>query len=233
MNDLSPAGIGHNQPPDPIDLATEPFGGLLSEVENWTDGEPVTNEAAMKAVDALIRDMKSAKTALKAARDASTAPLHEAWKNEVARWKPTEDDFQRRIDCLVAIVADYKVKLTAEKEATRIAAVKAAREAEESARQAVALARAGDLEAQAEAARAREAFEAQQRVAQRVAKDTVKGMRTVHHHEIIGMSDLLKWMNKDHDGRAALEDCAAEFARKNARDRVMHGVRVWTEKGAF
>lgn len=233
MNDLSPAGPGHNNPPDPIDVACAPFDGLFSEVENWTDGTPVENDAQMGDVDRLIKEMKSAKTEVGKARDAETKPLHAAWKAEVARWKPTEEGIQRRIDCLVAVVAPYKAEALRKQDEARKAAFAAARKAEDEAREAARKAADGDLESQAEADRHRAEFEAAQKAAQATKNDAVKGTRKVTRFEITGMSDVLRWMNQDVAGREALEACASEFVRKNHKTTIIHGVRTWEEREAF
>jgi len=57
MNQLSP--IGHNNPPDPIETVLAEYDAVISEAQNWTDGEPVTDEAGMTAVDAVIKEFKS------------------------------------------------------------------------------------------------------------------------------------------------------------------------------
>jgi hypothetical protein len=43
------AVIGGNSPPDPIDVALEPFADTLLEAENWLDGAIVENEGQLKA----------------------------------------------------------------------------------------------------------------------------------------------------------------------------------------
>jgi len=111
MNDLSPAPREHNNPPDPIDEALAPYGDVIEEAENWLDGSPVETEDQMKAVDALIKQMRSAKSDLAKAKKSATAPLHDAWKAEIARWKPTEDDVERRLKGLAAVVDPFKRKL--------------------------------------------------------------------------------------------------------------------------
>ena len=110
-----PAAIGHNNPPDPIDVALEPFDAVLIEAENWMDGATVENEAQLKATDVLLKELKAARKAVDTARDDVTKPLHEAWKAEIARWKPTQDDLDRQVKCLVAAQAPYKARLEAEK----------------------------------------------------------------------------------------------------------------------
>ena len=57
----------HNNPPDPIDEALAPFGDTITEAEAWLDGSAVETEGQMKAVDALIKEIKAAKKAVEAA----------------------------------------------------------------------------------------------------------------------------------------------------------------------
>jgi hypothetical protein len=106
MDGSNPA-LGHNNPPDPIDEALAPFSDAISEAENWLDGEPVENEEQMKAVDAILADIRKAGTALASAQKSSTAPLHDAWKAEIARWKPTVDDIERMKKGLAALVDPF------------------------------------------------------------------------------------------------------------------------------
>ena len=117
MNTLAP--IGHNQGPDPIDEALSPYGDAITEAESWLDGDPVENEDQMKAVDALTVDIKSALKAVNAGEKSAAAPLHDAWKAEKARWKPTIEDLTRIRDGLIAAVSGFKKKLAAQKEAER------------------------------------------------------------------------------------------------------------------
>lgn len=229
MDTLPPRN--HNNPPDPIDEALAPFGDVISEAENWADGSPVENEGQMKAVDALIKGVKAARKAVDTARDESTRPLHQAWKAEVARWKPTEDDLDRLVKCLVAAVDGFKRKLAAEKaEAERKAreeAMAAKRAAEEAAR----LASEADIEAQRAAAEAQaKADDAWRHVAD-AAKDTVKGLRTVWRHQIEDDRAALHWIARnDKDAVAAF---VADYVAKHFRDARIDGVNVWSEKVAF
>ncbi len=230
MNDMTPVA-GHNNPPDPIDVIISQYDDTLSEAQNWLDGEPIENEGQMDAVDKLLRTMRTATTDLGKAKKSSVAPLYDAYKAEGARWKPTEEDFDRIKKGLAALVAPFKAKLIAEKEeAKRKAAAEAVLHAR-AAREAAQKADATDIEAQREAAAKIEEFEAAQKAAQKAQKDTVKGMRTVQKFEITSMSDVLRWMNKN--ARAELEACASEYVRKNHAKTPMTGVRSWTEKEAY
>jgi hypothetical protein len=174
----APAQIGHNHPPDPIDEALAPYGDAISEAEAWLDGAKVENEGQMKAVDALLAEVKAARKAVDAARDTVTKPLHDAWKAEVARWKPTQDDLDRIVKGLVAAVDVFKRKLAEEREAARRAAERAAWEAAEAARIAAQAADPANLEDQRAAARKQAEAEAAQAAAAEAAKAGVKGLRT-------------------------------------------------------
>lgn len=232
MNVENPrAIIGANNPPDPIDEALAPFGDVISEAENWLDGKPVETEAQMKAVDALIKDVKGARKAVDEARDMVTKPLREAWKGEVARWKPTQDDLDRIVKGLVAAVDGFKRKLAAAKaEAER----KAQAEAWEKTRAAQEAARAADasnIEATRAAAAAMAEAEEAQRQAAIAAKDTVKGLRSVTHYEITDHKALLNWIARN--DRDAITAFIEEWARKNHKTAAAEGLRVWTVKEAF
>lgn len=228
----APAAIGHNFPPDPIDEALAPFGDVISESENWLDGQKVETEGQMKAADALLKGIKAARKAVDEARDLSTKPLHDAWKTEVARWKPTQDDLDRLAKGLIALLDDFKRKLAAEKEAARKEAERLAWEETRKAQEAARLADAGNIEATRAAAAQMEAAEEAQRKAAEAAKDTVKGLRTVTRYEITDHRALLNWIAKN--DRDAVTAFIEEYARKEHKVIAnADGIRVWMEKEAF
>jgi hypothetical protein len=226
------ASIGHNAPPDPIDEATAPFADIISEAESWLDGQAVETEGQMKAADALIKGVKAARKAVDDARDIATKPLHEAWKGEVARWKPTQDDLDRIVKGLVALVDGFKRKLAAEKEAARKEAERLAWEKTRAAQEAARVADAANIEATRAAAAAMAEAEEAQRQAQAAGKDTVKGIRTVTRYEVTDHRALLHFIAKyDRDAITAFVD---EWARKNHKEQQSaDGLRVWQEKEAF
>jgi hypothetical protein len=228
----APAPIGHNAPPDPIDESLAPFGDIITEAESWLDGQKVETEGQMKAADALIKGVKAARKAVDDARDTATKPLHEVWKAEVARWKPTQDDLDRIVKGLVALVDDFKRKLAAEKEAARKEAERLAWEKTRAAQDAARQADATNIEATRAAAAAIAEAEEAQRLASLAAKDTVKGMRTVTRYEVTDHRALLHWIAKnDRDAVTAFID---EWARKNHKENPgADGLRVWQEKEAF
>lgn len=225
------AVIGGNNPPDPIDAICATFEASRMEAENWLDGEPVTNEGQMKAVDGLRKDIRKMRLDLQAGQKSATAPLHDAYKAELARWKPSIEDAQRIEKGLVSLVDVFKRKLAAEKaEAERKAqaeAVAARRAAEEAARKADT----ANIEEQRAAAIAQQEAEEAQRRAAQASKDQVKGMRTVTRYEIEDHKALLHWVaaNRRDDVVAFLED----WARKNHKSVAADGLRTWQEKEAF
>jgi len=227
----APAQIGHNAPPDPIDEALAPYGDAIEEAENWLDGTPVEDEAQMKAVDAIIKEMRSAKSDLAKAKKSATAPLHDAWKSEIARWKPTEDDIERRLKGLAAVVDPFKRQLAEKKEAAKRAAYEEARRKEREAEEAARNADASNYEAQVEADRkAHEAMEAK-KAASAANKDTVKGLRTVTRYEIEDHRAALHWIAaNDRDAMTAFID---EYVRRNHKAASINGVKVWQDKEAY
>ena len=222
---------GHNMPPDALDEAIAPFGDAISEAENWLDGEPVQNEAQMKAVDALLRDVKAAKKAVTEAEESEAKPIYDQWKAAKARFAPTITDLDRIAKGLIAIVDAFKRKLAAEKvEAERKAraeAEAAMRAAAEAARQADA----GNIEAQRAAAQAQaDADEAVRAAA--ASKDTVKGLRQVTRYAVDDHKALLNWIARNRrDDLTAFID---EWAKRHHKDCAgADGLRVWQEKEAF
>ena len=223
--------IGHNNPPDPIDEALAPYGDAIDEVQNWLDGEPIENEDQLKATDALLKTIKQALKDLNTARDESTRPLHEAWKAEVARWKPTQDDLDRMIKGLIACQDPFKRKLAAEKEAQRRAAWEAAEKAKREAEDAARAAQASDIEVQREAARKAEEAQRAAEEASARQKDKVKGMRTVHRYEIEDHRAALHWIARNN--RDAVTAFVEEYVAKNHKAADIDGVKQWTDKEAF
>jgi hypothetical protein len=218
----------HNNPPDPIDTALEPFGDTITEAEGWLDGSAVENEGQMTAVDALIKGMKSAKKAVEAADESATKPMYDAWKAEKARYKPTLDDLDRIIKGLVAAVDTFKRKLAAEKEAARKEAERLAWEATRAAEKAAREADASNIEATRAAAQAMADAEAAQRASMAANKDTVKGLRTYTIHEITDGTACARWIWQN-DRDAILAWMQAYVDRSTG---PIDGVTVRTEKRA-
>lgn len=232
MNEVNPrVALGDNRPPDPIDTALEPYADILLEVENWLDGAEVENDGQLDATDALLKELKAARKAVDTARDEYTKPLHEVWKAEVARWKPTQDDLDRQVKCLVAAQSPYKLKLAAEKEAARIKAQAEADEKARIAREAHMAANSASIEEQRKADELLKEAEKASRAASKAGKDTVKGMRTVQVYEITDLKAALHDIaRKDKD---AMTDFIVAYVERNFKLRPIDGVTVTSRKEAF
>ena len=102
-------------------------------------------------------------------------PLHDAWKREGERWKPTIEDAKLIEGGLVELVDSFKKKLAAEKEAARKAAWEAAEAARIEAEAKIAAANVADIDAQREAKAAMDAADLARAQASAAQKDTVKG----------------------------------------------------------
>lgn len=206
------AVIGGNAPPDPLDEALAPYGDAIAEAENWCDGTAVENDAQMRAVDALLADIKAAAKAVADADATETLPLHDAWKRAKARYKPTHDDLARIKAALIAAVDGYKRKLAAEKAEREAEARRKMWEAAEEARRASINAISSDLVAQREAAAKQAAFEEAQAAAKAAEADTVRGMRTYTVSHVLDYRELARWMwlNAQADMKAFLTKYAAD-----------------------
>ena len=223
--------LGHNNPPDPIEQVIAEYEDIITEAQNWTDGEPIDDEASMLAVDKIIKEFKSYKSALTKAGKERTGPLHEAWKAEVAAVKVYTDDADLMQKSLVAVVAPFKAKLAAKKEAERRAAWEAAEQKRREAEAAEQAANAASIEEQRAAQQAKQETVEAQKAAQKASKDTVKGMRTVTKHDIVSMRDLVNWIATN--DKAAMAEFATEYARRHHADIPDSVVRTWKEKEAF
>jgi hypothetical protein len=185
----------------------------------------------MDAVNSLIKDIKSYRSALTKAGKEYTDPAHKTWKGMVAEVKIYADDGDIMQAALVAAVAPFKAKLAAQKEAERQAAWQAARDAERAAEALAAKANAANIEDARAADAARHAALEAKKAASAAQKDTVKGMRTVTKHEVCDMRGLVNWIATN--DKAAMAVFATEYARKTHADIPDAIVRTWTEKECF
>jgi YesN/AraC family two-component response regulator len=221
----------HNNPPDPIDEALAPYADAIAESDNWLDGEKVETEEQMKAVDAILRDIRAAGTAVAKAEKSEVAPLYDKYKAEKARWKPTLDDLKARKDGLAALVNEVKRKLAEEKEAAKRAAYEEARRLEREAEEKSAKANAANIEEQRAAMEAKQAAEDAKRAASAANKDTVKGLRTVTKYEITDHRAALHWIAAE--DKVAMTEFIEEYVRRNHKTSQIDGVNVWQEKEAY
>ena len=227
------AQIGGNNPPDPLDEALAPYGDFISEAESWLDGEVVMTEDQMKAVDAIAKKIKAAKKDVTDAQKSESAPLHDAWKASLARFKPTIDDLDRMAKGLASLVDGFKRKLDEEKRAAERAAWEAAEKARKEAEAKAAAANVANIEEQREAEEARRAAQEAEKAAQAARRDagSIKGLRTVTRYEITDHKAALHWIaQQDRDAMTAFIE---EYVRRNHKAAQIDGVKVWQDREAF
>jgi len=230
MNNASPAA-GHNNPPDPIEDICAAYEGDRLEAENWCDGEPVQNEEQMKAADALRKSMRQWRLDLERGQKSATAPLHDAYKRELDRWKPTIADAKRIESALVAVVDGFKRKLAEEKRAAERAAWEAAEKARREAEAKARAADAANLEQQREAEAAKQAAMEAEKAAQAARKDQVKGLRTVTNYKINDYRAALHWIAAN--DREAMTAFIEDYVRRQHKAKAIDGVETWQEKVAY
>lgn len=223
--------IGHNNPPDPITEALAPFDAVITEAENWTDGEVIETAEQLEVVDGLTKSIKEALKEVGLAEKSAAAPLYDEWKAEKARWKPTLDDLTRIRDALVATCAPFKAKLAAEKKAAERKAWEEANAARLEAERVAREAAASDLEGQRAAQAAKEAALEADKAARAASKDKVKGMRKVHKYEITDHRAALHWIAKN--DREAVTSFIETYVSKNHKVSDIDGVNQTIEKEAF
>ena len=111
MNDLAPAGIGHNQAPpeiaDPMDAAIAAYTSDREMAEMWLDGKKVENQGQMEAVDALSATMREALKDLEAAKEGEYRPHKVLSDAVIAKYKPTIGDYNTIIKSLGGLVGPF------------------------------------------------------------------------------------------------------------------------------
>ena len=172
MND-QPAGIGHNVPPNLIEILAENNAQLRHELEKLAGRathapRKITDEADLGVIGSLVRDARALNINITAKRKAEKEPFLNAGREVdqyfntltdrvdriVTTFQAIGDDYQREVAAKARAEAEARAKAAREEEARRIAE---ARKAEEAGRKANAAKHEGKAElarAQAEQAEA-------------------------------------------------------------------------------
>lgn len=228
---MSEAKIGHNNPPTPLNEVGVELATLWIEAKNWLDGEPVSNEGQMGAVDDLLAMAKSLDKKAKGLKEEDFRPHKAACDKVVADWKPVLDDLKKITEGCKTIVGTYKAELAKQRE-------EEARKAREEAEAKLEAARIAEREADKgniEARRASEAaaVEAKKNLASvnREAKaGHVKGLRTATSYIVKDQRACLHWIAKN--DKPTLVAFMDEYARRNGAIKRIDGVEKSVEKVA-
>jgi len=142
MNDLPLAGLGHNLPPEPIDVDAE-IQELIANANRWAERYPVveTEEVAELALDNLDK-LKAHRAQYEALRKEEKRPFDEGAKAVQQKWLPRLE----RLDACLEVFDSLRVgwlrlkdaRLRAQREAAEREAAEAQRQADQLAEQAKA-----------------------------------------------------------------------------------------------
>lgn len=175
MNDLSPAGIGHNHPPpyDPDILAelagrTDEFMATSTRIRR--DFNPIQTDEHAKLLTDHIAGLRGLSKQIDGARIAAKKPHDDAGKAVQAAFTPVLDRVKRATDAMLEMQGDWlRRKNEEERKRKREEEERAAAAKAEADRLAAEAAKSGDLDAEAAAElKAKEAEE----LAKQAAKET-------------------------------------------------------------
>lgn len=228
---------GHNHPPSPLEEVLATYDDVFDAVKALATGEPIENDGEWGKAEKFLGLLKDAKKEVGAAKESEYRPIKTVYdkaKNTINKlYNPVTADIDKQIKCLLDLINPYKQKLLeAQQAATRIAN-EAAAKAKAEAIQAATEQRSGSIEdARNTTELADEAIEAE-KFAKKVAKPTVKGLRTKRKGVIVDGKALINWIatNDKPALKAFMEGYTKDHVRNNRG--ALPGVRVDTTKESF
>lgn len=259
LNDLlhAPlAGVGHNNPPDPIqeihERLTLAYIDLADRRDKLVEGvarvpEKIDDEIAPRVID-FVKQIKAATSKAKDAFKTEKGPYLEGGRAVDAFFKKITDPLEQAAKVLNKRLTDFQIEKEAEerrrREAAeaeaRAAAEKARREAEEAARKLAEESQLGDAIAKEEAARAASAAAIQARKeAEAKAADLsrtrgdyggVSSLRAEWKGEMVDRDTLDLEALRPHLPSDAIDQAIRAFVKSGGRE--LRGARIWEHKYA-
>lgn len=245
MGKTETAGIGHNNPPEPIDEHKRAINDLYDEAKLWLDGEPVETAEQAAALNTLEDRVRKAMKEADAQRVIDQKPYKEkvdaiqADYNElIGKNKSVTGKGHMAIDAIKAALEPYLIEQDRIQREKAEAARKEAEEKQRLAMEAMRQRNAANLEQREEAERlVKEAKDAD--AAARKAENTkvnAKGegrataLRTVWKFEVTDLKSAAAWVWRERrDGLLVfIEDLVGKEVRAGKRD--IDGVRIYSEK---
>lgn len=205
---------GHNQPPE--QLAQADLDRFMIEAENWLDGERVTNDGQMQAVDEMIAEIKVIEKQTEEAWGEEYRPAKAIADAVSARFKGVRSEIPKVKKGLIALVDGYKREKAAEAERVRLEKEREAERLHVEAEAAKHQTDYANLEDRRFAdQKAQEARIAAQE-AQRAGETAPKGTRLFEVVEVSDPRAFWSWMQKNNpqDVHKMLEDAAKAYIRK-------------------
>lgn len=234
MNDR--AVIGGNNPPAEIeqtkaDLHFAGFQDAMSGAGDYADGELVTTRGqADECLKIKAELARAVGKGMDAKRLEETKPHRDETAKINGQWNEYETAIRRLMSNLSAALDPFLRKEAEEKAEVKRRAYAEAQRLEREAAAAVQSANAASYDDQSDVAEKRQAALDAKKAASAANRDTVKGLKTVHHHKIENMGALVNWIAKN--DKDAIREFATEYARKHHREAAMDGVKTWTTKEA-
>ena len=221
----------------PLERAEEAKAALAA----WIDEHPViTTEDQAREAKLVFDRAQAALADLEDAREAETKPLHTAWQDAIARFKPTIETFSKHVVTLRGMMQAFirkererKEAEAAEAERKRQEAIRIAREAEEREREARENASMGEIgagvvQATEDADKAFAEAQRAEREAARAVRDTnvrigggfsgrAMGFRAEKTQHVDDAFAAIKDMGVTEDIKAAIIKSARAFKKLNNR----------------
>ena len=208
------SGIGHNNPPalESHQINIEDLFALISDT---VAGAEVKTDEQETALAELLDQIHEAGKAADAARVAETKPLHEAWKDANASWKPLLDRVALAKSTIKKLLTPYRAAKQAAKDAE---ARKLREEAEARERAAQEAHKAADtMEAKFAAEEEFKSAKKLTAVANKIDR-TATGLRTHWEAEILNRRDVLNHYVKTNPD--AFVELIQTLADRDARAHV-------------
>jgi len=213
LDGLPPAGVGHNNPPEPTpyEAVKQEIEDLYLEAGNWLDGEPIANEAQAAEIAELKRRIQAAAKKAEAQRVAEKKPHDDAAAAVQALYNPLIQKGKGKTELAIAAankaLAPWLAELDRQQREIAAEAQRKAQEAAEAARAAsLKAAESASLAEREEADRLQDFAKAVNKTAR--AAETAKpqvhatgggraiGMKTVYHPELSDPAAAIEYFRK-------------------------------------
>lgn len=205
MTEIAP--VGHNNPPDEFAEITIEITDLYQTAKDFNDGKPIISQGQADSVTKIVKLLKSAAKRAEAHRKELVIPIDEAKQAVQDKFNPLIGKAKadgsrgitvRAIEVCTELLTPWNTKLQAIKDE---AARKAREEAETKEREAQKAIRAANLEEREEAEKLIVEAQKANAKAKAIARDNVKGMRTVWDIEVKDPVAFLRhyWATRNND----------------------------------
>lgn len=222
------SGIGHNQPPEPIDAFAAHEAhvlDLMELAESALHGNAIETPEQAAAIDELLDSIKDAAKALEATRKAEKAPWDAGAQAVQAKASPLATKLGIAKDTAIKALTPFRLAEQAKKDAEQKRLRDEADRLEEEARAKFVHTAPTDLASRFEADELAKVAKAAKIAANKIDRSAT-GLRTYWTATVTDYGTLLSYLKNSHPEalRAMLDDYAER--RKNAGERIIPGVEI-------